>query len=486
VSRKHVKAVFAVIILFAGITAAFAGSGVTIQALVLEGDNVPGVGNITRIDNLAINDHGDWIVEADTDQANTIADQVYLRNGVLYFREDQPLAMPPGATISSIDSINLNNSLNSGWNFFLRNTGGTNNDSGVYLNGDLVRQEGTISGSPAFSPNTPYIGFFDVKINNQNQMSVIASIDDIAIPTTVDRAIVRLDPDPMGGYVEIVLAKEGDILPGQVDSVADFGTGPHASAFNDNGDVLYFADLNGLTTTDGTIYLNGTLIAQEGQASPIDGRSWLTLSSARVGLNNAGDYVHTGMLSGDTASDSIIVGNSGVVAQEGTSLAAIGGTFTFTGFGTGPVHIGDNGNVLWYGDWNDPNLDVDTGLFVNDRLIVQEGVSMVDGVVLDAIASGESAYALSSDGQWVIFEGTLVGGIDGVFRIHLSQRGDLNCDGLVNNFDIDPFVLALTNPAGYAAAFPNCDINQGDINGDNAVNNFDIDPFVACLTQACP
>lgn len=60
--------------------------------------------------------------------------------------------------------------------------------------------------------------------------------------------------------------------------------------------------------------------------------------------------------------------------------------------------------------------------------------------------------------------------------------GDMNCDGVVNNFDIDPFVLALTNPAGYAAAFPNCSITLADINGDGSVNNFDIDPMVLLLT----
>jgi len=60
--------------------------------------------------------------------------------------------------------------------------------------------------------------------------------------------------------------------------------------------------------------------------------------------------------------------------------------------------------------------------------------------------------------------------------------GDLNCDGVVNNFDIDPFTLALTNPAGYAAAYPNCDRMLADCNHDGVVNNFDIDPFVKLLT----
>ncbi|MGE0481067.1 MAG: hypothetical protein AB7Q17_11405 [Phycisphaerae bacterium] len=65
----------------------------------------------------------------------------------------------------------------------------------------------------------------------------------------------------------------------------------------------------------------------------------------------------------------------------------------------------------------------------------------------------------------------------------LPVPGDLNCDGLVNNFDIDPFVLALTDPASYAAAFPTCDISRADVNDDGLVNNFDIDPFVALLTE---
>ncbi|MGE0480859.1 MAG: PQQ-binding-like beta-propeller repeat protein [Phycisphaerae bacterium] len=68
-----------------------------------------------------------------------------------------------------------------------------------------------------------------------------------------------------------------------------------------------------------------------------------------------------------------------------------------------------------------------------------------------------------------------------------ALRGDLNCDGLVNNFDIDPFVLALADAGAYAATYPDCDISSADMNGDGAVNNFDIDPFVACLSGGgCP
>jgi serine protease AprX len=60
--------------------------------------------------------------------------------------------------------------------------------------------------------------------------------------------------------------------------------------------------------------------------------------------------------------------------------------------------------------------------------------------------------------------------------------GDLNCDGAVNGYDIDPFVLALTSPDDYAVQYPLCDYMLADTNGDGAVNGYDIDPFVAALT----
>jgi hypothetical protein len=69
--------------------------------------------------------------------------------------------------------------------------------------------------------------------------------------------------------------------------------------------------------------------------------------------------------------------------------------------------------------------------------------------------------------------------------------GDANCDGVVNNFDIDCFVLALTNPTTWAAQCSNggaCTLPcVADTNGDQAVNNFDIDSFVTCIiNQGCP
>ena len=61
--------------------------------------------------------------------------------------------------------------------------------------------------------------------------------------------------------------------------------------------------------------------------------------------------------------------------------------------------------------------------------------------------------------------------------------GDTNCDGLINNGDIDPFILAITEPALYAAAYPECDVFSADCNSDGLINNGDIDWFVGLLSE---
>ncbi len=62
-----------------------------------------------------------------------------------------------------------------------------------------------------------------------------------------------------------------------------------------------------------------------------------------------------------------------------------------------------------------------------------------------------------------------------------NMPGDLNCDLIVDFGDINPFVLALTNPAGYATLYPNCNIMNADISGDGSIGFEDINPFIDLL-----
>lgn len=73
---------------------------------------------------------------------------------------------------------------------------------------------------------------------------------------------------------------------------------------------------------------------------------------------------------------------------------------------------------------------------------------------------------------------------DGVIRkmVFIPDVGDFNGDGVVTTEDINPFVLALTDPADYAAVYPDWPLTLLDLNHDGSVDTGDIGPFVAALT----
>ncbi len=72
-------------------------------------------------------------------------------------------------------------------------------------------------------------------------------------------------------------------------------------------------------------------------------------------------------------------------------------------------------------------------------------------------------------------------------HIPTGPRAEMNCDSAVNGEDIAAFLLAIIDPAGYAAAYPTCDVYGGDLNCDGSVDAADIEPFVNCvLGNGCP
>ena len=416
--RRTVAATLALLLTLSLPTPSLAAFPITI--LVRDGDMVPGVGLVTSIDNLAINNAGAWIVQADTN-GDASSDSVLIKSGVLYLRENQLLTDPPGAAISSFDSVNLSNAEHSGWNFFLRNLP-TTADSGIYLDSGLVIQESDVSTAPQFSPNTRYIGFFDAKINDAGRIAMVASIDDIAIPTTVDRALVIVDLDGSGQLLsENAFAKEGQILPGQTETVVDFGTDPHETAFNNLGQMLYFADLTGVLTNDGVIYLDLTKIAQEGSPSPVTGRNYEVLASRGLDLNNHGEVAFKANLDGDINTDEIIVADGEQLVHEFEVLPSIT-PFRITSMGTttGPVVIDDDRNVLWFGDWDNPDTTKDTGLFLNNVLIAQEGDPVGGGLNIQSFSSGLDAFAMSRNGRYIVFETVLSNTNDAALMIEVQ------------------------------------------------------------------
>ncbi len=109
----------------------------------------------------------------------------------------------------------------------------------------------------------------------------------------------------------------------------------------------------------------------------------------------------------------------------------------------------------------------------------------------------EVNYAVASDPRGVVAgdldadtdsDLVIVGAVANAVSVLINHgcgpfvRGDLDCDGSVGFGDINPFVLALMDPAGYEAAFPTCSILHADCNANGLVEFGDINPFIAILT----
>ncbi len=62
-----------------------------------------------------------------------------------------------------------------------------------------------------------------------------------------------------------------------------------------------------------------------------------------------------------------------------------------------------------------------------------------------------------------------------------SGFGDLNGDIVVDMFDIDPSVPALTEPAAYAEAYPDGERELADCNGDGFIDFFDVEASAGLL-----
>ncbi|MBL8878643.1 MAG: hypothetical protein JNG88_05935 [Phycisphaerales bacterium] len=59
---------------------------------------------------------------------------------------------------------------------------------------------------------------------------------------------------------------------------------------------------------------------------------------------------------------------------------------------------------------------------------------------------------------------------------------DANCDGWFDPFDVDAFILAVTDKGRFKRDFPICDSTCGiDLDGDGEVDRNDVEPFVACM-----
>lgn len=117
--------------------------------------------------------------------------------------------------------------------------------------------------------------------------------------------------------------------------------------------------------------------------------------------------------------------------------------------------------------------------------------------VLEGTEPGLVAYYKLDEGESTTVINSVTGGVANLSGAPAwlvgvpcpCLKGDANCDGEINFFDIDPFIMALFDRTAYATLFCGADECTIDMDCSGEVNFFDIDPFVGSLfgeTSACP
>ncbi|MBL8879366.1 MAG: hypothetical protein JNG88_09630 [Phycisphaerales bacterium] len=161
--------------------------------------------------------------------------------------------------------------------------------------------------------------------------------------------------------------------------------------------------------------------------------------------------------------------------------------FIFVPLGS-PAFVGEAMLVSEYsaGKVGAYEVDADGNPVVSTRRDFLDGLSGAEGAVIDPL-TGDFLFSTFGGGSRVI----VVRGFENPCAGYL--RGDSNGNNLVNNFDIDAFVLAIVDPVAYSAQYGAAALRcRNDLNNDATVDNFDIDLFVDCLSntppagEACP
>ncbi len=427
-------------------------SAQTFTQLISEGDLLPGGSPgelVLRIHSVDVNNAGDWAVALESD-ALSHGKGVALLNGAIVFEEGVATGIPtPDNRVThGIQTFDVNGNgdalaLIETWD--ATQSLGNERGASIIRSGTEIYREGvTICTAPG-PANGLVLSRLSQCWQNSNDQLLLAG----AVGVLGDQILLKVDLDPTLGTVtaETMIALEKEILPGHSNAIQALSLDRAQNAINDSGDVLWFEDdEHGAGATDGTsdtnFFINSTLLYNEADAFPAAPlESFDSLLSAEVDLNNNGDFVFSGFDRRPETQDAWLYKSIGatvtVLAHEGDPVpTSVPGAWLISGFGFGgSVAMGDNGDVLWSLDWNDPDLSKDTGLMFNEHLVIQEGVTVLDSLLVEAVPGQASEMALSDDGKLAIVRLKLQGDLDAVYLVQYMVPGAMEpfCNPAVAN-----------------------------------------------------
>ena len=367
-------------------------SAQTLTIPLRAGDPVSGMGAVTGIGNVFVDDSGAWFAGIETDFPDSTRNGALLRNGVVLLREGEPLPEPVGASIGRFESHwSTGDSL-----ALIMTLQPLGTETGLYWKTQLVVQEGGIIDDPGMPTGSRWTDLDAVKMNKNRTMLICGDLDTSSVSGQNESFVGLLRVSPLGQLLETrILMRKGAPHPAFSGNVIDVLDLDHAIALNDRGDYMTIGRGSGLNA--GAILINDIPIAREGQPSPISGRNYTALYPfSEVDINDFGDYVFTGQVVGDggvATNIALIVKNGAVLAQEGDVLAGLGPLGDLT---SAPIYLANSGDVFWVAPTSAGNAlmrNLDPLLRVGDIL---------DGRIITSVGLIPGSFHASDDGRfWV-------------------------------------------------------------------------------------
>lgn len=345
--------------------------------------NVPGYPGVhfepgtstTQFDRIYGSPGGSWILTANTDIPDTGADEVLIANGVVKIFEGDPAPWTGGAENTGLLEQRMAITDSGSWVMTNNTDGDTARDEYVVFVSatdvyTAVAQEGGSAG--AYLPGATWGSSLDSPVLASDD-SYGFSADSLAGPPTTENEILVL-----GGTM---IAQEGVTVPnGQLGSEfwENFDLGDYWIS-DDGSHWLAQGDLTGDTATDDVVVVDGAVVVQEGVILPGSGFPNPVDASGIVGVHMAPDGTWYARGNNDISELDWVYGSGGVVAATGRPIFAgsaenwSDAEFSDCFF----MHVGDsNGNYV-IGGVSDGPTDGNGVLVLNDTIVIaREGESV--------------------------------------------------------------------------------------------------------------
>lgn len=191
---------------------------------------------------------------------------------------------------------------------------------------------------------------------------------------------------------------------------------------NRNGDVITFAGLFG-TPQGAGFMMNGELFF-DGSADVVPGQSILMGQGGMIDHNDEGQWVASVSIStGGLSVEPILFRESGQILVRGHERQDWLGDRFVLPYG---VDLVDGGNIVWSGtltdDLQDPNYIA--GLFYNYQLLLEAGVTEIDGKIVKSFGSpGSTGFEISPNGEWIALGITFEDGSRDFYRLRIPTPG---------------------------------------------------------------